>query len=566
MKSKSLGVFPLFVLQLVSAVPFWDGLLRQWPLFVPNHRLISEDTEVYAKSLLKRWNSPGLSVAVVRKDDSEPTGWKQEFGSYGIARADGTPITPDSVFSIASNSKLFLAISVGLLIHNKTLAEERGKELKWTTKIGDVIPEWGLMDAEASRGATLQDLLSHRTGMPRHDGALAYQDGGVPEMISNLRYLRPSATFRETHQYNNKMYQTLSHLPVVLLNQSYDSYLAQHLFSPLNMTSSTVSIATAEKNENLADGFGMDMADLTRGKNGTLKPTVPLSPRPGEESIFQGAGDVHSSARDLATWVSMLLNNGRHPYTNEIVVPQEVIEHVATGRSVSNGGAPDYPEISPKVYGAGQTRYSYQGRQIIEHGGANTGFRTQVARFPYDNLAIVSLSNDESGNWLMEAVKWRIADEVLGLKKLDWNGRYEERYRNYLREVQKTIPRPGNSTLPDASLATLATSTFAHPAYGQLRPCLIPESISSISKLPHTALHNTHAHCNAYLSSPPIRRLLADTDLTRPTLVIPFDRVATTHLLISQGSDESWSLNVETRCRAIYREVTDSMLPRKAQQ
>ena len=77
----------------------------------------------------------------------------------------------------------------------------------------------------------------------------------------------------------------------------------------------------------------------------------------------------------------------------------------------------------PIVYGAGQFRYSYQGHDIVEHGGHNPGYRTQVARFPNDNLGIIILSNDENGWFLQEAVKFRIAEEILRLKKLDWNDR-----------------------------------------------------------------------------------------------------------------------------------------------
>ena len=75
------------------------------------------------------------------------------------------------------------------------------------------------------------------------------------------------------------------------------------------------------------------------------------------------------------------------------------------------------------MYGAGQWRYSYQGHDIIEHGGSNPGYKTQVTRFPNDNLGIIILSNDENGWYLQETVKFRIADEILGLKKLDWNDR-----------------------------------------------------------------------------------------------------------------------------------------------
>lgn len=91
-----------------------------------------------------------------------------------------------------------------------------------------------------------------------------------------------------------------------------------------------------------------------------------------------------------------------------------------------------------KVYGAGQSRYSYQGRDIIEHTGGIPGFKTLVARLPRpqsqfdshevnaeagDDLAVVVLSNDDRGDFLIEAVKWRIIDDILGLKKIGWNDR-----------------------------------------------------------------------------------------------------------------------------------------------
>lgn len=148
--------------------------------------LISNRTEEYVHTLLEKWNVSGLSVAVVRKDEKAPNGWRHEFGSYGVADAYGSPMTPDSVFAIASNSKLFLAISVGLLISNETLAKEREMVIRWSTKVKDLIPEWGLMDDDMNRGVTLQDMLSHRTGMPRHDYSGVQRKGGVAEMVCQI--------------------------------------------------------------------------------------------------------------------------------------------------------------------------------------------------------------------------------------------------------------------------------------------------------------------------------------------------------------------------------------------
>ena len=193
----------LFLLALIT-----QGYTLQVPLTEASQRfsssnptgvLISGNTDQYVKTLLEKWGSSGLSVAAVRKDDSAPNGWRHEFGSYGIAQADGSPMTPDSVFGIASNSKLFLAMSVGLLISNKTLAEERGKEIKWSTKIRDLIPEWGLMDEEMDRGVSLQDMLSHRTGMPRHDSSGVQRKGGVSEMVSHNVVVLLYDLYRNNH-------------------------------------------------------------------------------------------------------------------------------------------------------------------------------------------------------------------------------------------------------------------------------------------------------------------------------------------------------------------------------
>lgn len=164
------------------------SIALQVPLSAPHisRSLITPEIDTFVNSLLAEWNSSGLAVAVVRRDPSSTDGWLREFGSYGIAKADGSRVTPDTMFGIASNSKLFLSLSVGLLINNKTLAAERGQQIKWATKAKALIPEWGLMDEEMDRGVSLQDMLSHRTGMPRHDMSGQARKGGVPEMVRHL--------------------------------------------------------------------------------------------------------------------------------------------------------------------------------------------------------------------------------------------------------------------------------------------------------------------------------------------------------------------------------------------
>lgn len=183
--------YPILTIFLAHVLAL-DGL--QVPLTnKPSQKsLISPETELYIDTLLGRWNSSGLSVAVVHQDTTNSNGWHYEFGGYGVARADGSPVTLDTVFAIASNSKLFLALSVGLLIANETLAKERGESITWSTKARHLIPEWELMEKDMDRGVSIQDMLSHRTGMPRHDFSGIQRKGGVPEMVcfSDLNYSR----------------------------------------------------------------------------------------------------------------------------------------------------------------------------------------------------------------------------------------------------------------------------------------------------------------------------------------------------------------------------------------
>jgi CubicO group peptidase (beta-lactamase class C family) len=170
------------LLLLLALLPFIHA--AQIPLSHPKP-LLPPEIDAYITSQLTQWNSSGLSVAVVRRSESATAKgeWDVEFGSYGPAQAGGARVTPDTVFAIASDSKLFLAMGVGLLIKNESLAEVRGERLRWDTKITTLLPEWGLMDKEMEKGVTIQDMLSHRTGMPRHDYSGFPRDGGVSEMV-----------------------------------------------------------------------------------------------------------------------------------------------------------------------------------------------------------------------------------------------------------------------------------------------------------------------------------------------------------------------------------------------
>ncbi|KAH0589798.1 hypothetical protein H2248_005512 [Termitomyces sp. 'cryptogamus'] len=552
-------------------------------------RLISHEVETYIHSLLSRHSSPGLAVAVVLKDPSATVGFRHQLLGAGNARTSlfpPVPVTPDTLFAIASNSKLFLALSTGLLISNHSL------DVQWTTKVATLIPEWALDDPVASQEATILDLLVHRTGMPRHDFAGAPLEGGVPTMISQLRYLRPSAPFRSTFQYNNMMYETISHLPKRLLNVSFECFVNQHIFKPLGMNASTYSVEEAEARRYppdyifsdsldartisanhatesipvMAEGHQYSLRDFYLKERGELRPTVPYFQRPGEERIWAGAGGILTSIRDMVPWLSTLLNGGIVPQTNLTLIPPEVLNRLETGVMVTEGKAA-YPEFSPKVYGPAQWRYAYRGHEIIEHGGNNPGFKTQIARLPnlvgkiplFPNatgLGIAVFSNDADGGPVLEGVKFRIIDDLLRLEEIDWYSRFvNDTEVYYAMKRRMAIPRPQDPQPPPRPISTLQDYSFEHPAYGLLQPCFVPprppNSQNSSSTQAHDFLRrgessaNRVQSCAAFLQHPTTQLLLSQSTVADiPTLVIPFHRTFATHLRLTHWSGPWFNLTV----------------------
>lgn len=165
--------------------------------------VLNAETDAFINQVLADWNSPGgAAVAVVRRDAQG--GWNVETKGYGVATLNGSKVTENTRFAIGSNSKvyihqhlyilmsanvliqLFNILSTGLLINNETLSPR----LSWTSKIASVVPTWGLMDTVATRQATIIDVMSHRTGMPRHDISYRWSDD-VPAVVCIL--IPPSA-------------------------------------------------------------------------------------------------------------------------------------------------------------------------------------------------------------------------------------------------------------------------------------------------------------------------------------------------------------------------------------
>ena len=136
----------------------------------------------YMEQVMKDWNAPGIGVGIVMGD-------KLVFAKgYGFRDyGKKLPYTTTTTQPIASNSKLFTAVAVGLLV-------EEGK-LRWDDPIKQFVPSIRFYNDDLDRSVTIRDMLSHRTGVTRHDSIWYKSTFTRRELWDRLRYLEPAAPY-----------------------------------------------------------------------------------------------------------------------------------------------------------------------------------------------------------------------------------------------------------------------------------------------------------------------------------------------------------------------------------
>ncbi|KAF9463776.1 beta-lactamase/transpeptidase-like protein [Collybia nuda] len=529
--------FKLVIQTIYGTLAIWQALIQGKP---KAYNVLTKETDAFIETIISDWNTPGgVAVAVVKKNSQGI--WDIETRGYGRANLGGAKVTENTRFAIGSNSKLFTTLAVGLLIHNETLSPR----LSWESTVASVIPSWELMDPVATKQTTILDIMSHRTGLPRHDFSPKASDD-VLDVIKKLKFHKPSAKFREVWQYNNNMYTVLSHLPPLLLKSriSFAQYVKENILDPLGMNSTTYSFDVSNATGQLAEGMIRQGVDTSKNPFGDgIIRSVPFTwlDAGGEDGDYSGNGGVISTVKDMATWLQTLLLGGTKPGTNVSVIPVEAVEKVSTGFTVKTGQAP-FPERSPSVYGGGQARGTYRGHEIIEHGGSVLGqkficftqsrkfipvkgFNTQITCLPSDNLGIAVLSNDHTyGSSIMEIIKYRLLDESLGLTGIDWNSRYKA----MIAPPQDLVKKPVDPSPPFVDFTILA-GTYNNPGYGKVELCLVSNN-TSLSKSCQTLISKSS------------RILPGGVESGVPTFLGEFNALGMTYIRISHYDGNTFNI------------------------
>ena len=109
------------------------------------------------------------------------------------------------------------------------------KKLDWDKPVKDYLPIFELQDPVATLRATPRDLLTHRTGLPRHDSVWDGSTASRLELVKQLRFLPPSADFRQKMQYTNNLITAAAYLVEHVTGKTWEPFVQERFLDPLGM-------------------------------------------------------------------------------------------------------------------------------------------------------------------------------------------------------------------------------------------------------------------------------------------------------------------------------------------
>jgi CubicO group peptidase (beta-lactamase class C family) len=397
---------------------------------------------------MRDWKVPGLAVGVIRDGKIVVA---KGYGFRDVGKK--LPVTSQTLMAIGSNSKSFTVTLMGMLVDERKLELDK--------PVRTYLPDFELQDDVATRLMTPIDLVTHRSGLPRHDAMWGAGGFTRKELYQRLRFLEPTATFRQRYQYNNLMFMTAGVLVEQVAGQPWEGLIKDRIFTPLGMLRSNTSV------RDMAYAPDFSLPYVERGGKVVAVPFRNID-------AVGPAGSVNSNIDEMLRYVQMHIDQGS-------VNGKPIISPAFSARMQTVHSAPDftfeaddpvYTEMGPGGYGLGVLVRSYRGHKHVSHGGGIDGFISAMTWLPHDRIGIVVLSNFSGTNPVPNLVTQNLCDRLLRLSPVDTIARAkaaQERSekRGTEREQRREAERV-TGTSPSRPLADYA-GTYEHPAYGPLK-------------------------------------------------------------------------------------------------
>ena len=394
-----------------------------------------------ATDTMSSWKIPGLAIVVVQNDRVV---YMNAFGVKEIGKSD--PVTPDTLFEIASTTKAFTATAIAMLVDQK--------KVDWDDPVHKYVEYFHLSDPCADSMVPVRDIASHRTGLSSHDDLWDFTDWTREQVIRSVATVKPTRSFRSGYLYNNIQFALAGEVVAAASKTPWEDFVRTQIFEPLGMTHTRTSFDAS------SHATGHQWSSETQRVS--IQPFI-------DYTRIAPAGTIKSCVRDMAQWLRFQLAGGTidgkrlisAAALDETHTPQTVIRMQGISKDAN-------PESNLMAYGLGWTILDYRGQLLVAHAGALNGYRTQVALLPKQNAGIAIMENVGRG-YAIIALRNEIMDQLLGGPTRDWNQLFLDLDRKgdaeaLAKKKERDSKRHLNTT-PSRELQAYA-GTYTDPAYG----------------------------------------------------------------------------------------------------
>lgn len=367
---------------------------------------------------MARWTVPGVAVGILNDGQRETRAW-------GVTSI-GTryPLLPESVFRVASISKLFTATLAMALVDEGKLDLDR--------PVAEYLPELELADAEARRTIATRHLLSHQSGLWgdfSEDHGLG--EDALSRAVARFGTVRQITRPGELWAYCNVGFHLTGAVIQRVAGVPFETAMRERVFRPLGLKRTgffaheAIIHSAAVGHEQVAPG-----AD----EHKIAGQYYPRNRNP--------AGGVISCVDDLLTFAAMYLNDGMAEGGR--VLSAAAIREMWTPQ-ITAGNFAD-------AYGVGFALVATDGVQTVGHGGSINGYQSHLAIVPDRGFAVVTLTNSARGSSAIRGIERAILEERCGLRHGnplvatlpgDELARYAGEYRQPNTEIRVSVDGPG---------------------------------------------------------------------------------------------------------------------------
>ncbi|RAK77813.1 beta-lactamase/transpeptidase-like protein [Aspergillus fijiensis CBS 313.89] len=433
----------------------------------PNNSPLTPEFDALVEEKLAKWKVPGLTVSVVH-------GSSTYAKAYGIAEFPDKKMTVASLFDTCSTTKAFTAALMSMAIdHSKATRTP----IRWDTPVSSLIrDDFVLADPYATANTTVEDMLSHRSGLPGHFGpmSLAFPNETLREEVRKLRHLPLAFAPRTTFNYCNHMFMVASHVLEQLSGTGLGSLMKERIWKPLGMTDTYFSnkevLACPSTARRLVKGYTWDPT----ANRHVERPYMDYAPT-------TGTGAIVSNVLDYAKWIRTMIYRGA-PISlqgyKELLSPRTIIQ--------------DWEDLiippgQVHLYALGWFVDNYHGEQIFWHSGSWEGFGIMVGFVPSKRFGFAMMGNTQKARYAELELYLYLLDQLLGrsgedreayIAKID--AIVQERLRTQLQSLEEVKRRlfPGfNHQLPLPLSLNDYTGTYSHPGHGPITLFLKDEKL-----------------------------------------------------------------------------------------